>query len=90
MTTDETSAAKTRTIDELIRLGTYQGMTDEEINRLMEYKAKVAAERADSEARARELDAQIAQMQADAKAAREQAQAAFEKACALTLGGSNG
>lgn len=86
MTTDEEIAKKTRTIDELIRLGTYQDMTDEEINRLIEYKAKVAADRADSEARAREAEAQLKAMQEESAKTREQAEEAFKRACSLNPG----
>lgn len=85
MTTSETSAeTKTRTIDELKRLGTYQDMTDEEIGRLIAYEAKIAAERADSEARARELETKLDTIREESAKTREAAEAAFAKACALT------
>ena len=87
MTTSEESEMKTRTIDELLHLGTYQGMTDEEITRVINYNAKIAAERADSDARKRELEQQLQTMQEESAKARAEAQAAFEKACALTIGG---
>lgn len=91
MTTNEETATRTRTIDELLRLGTYQGMTDEEITRVINYNAKIAAERADSEARKREMEQQLQTMQEESAKARAEAQAAFEKACSLTIGGvSNG
>ena len=74
---------KPRSIDELSRLGTFQGMTDEEIQRLMDYNANVAAERADAEARQREHAETLKALQDESAKAREQAQAAFEQACAL-------
>lgn len=80
MTTDETS--KPRSIDELSKLGTYQGMTDTEIQLLMDYNAKIAAERADGEARQREAAAQLQAMQAESARLHDAALASFERACA--------
>lgn len=82
MTTDET--AKPRNIDELSKLGTYQGMTDAEIQLLMDYNAKIAAERADGEARQREATAQLKTMQAESKKLHAAAMASFERACAVS------
>ena len=82
MTTDETS--KPRSIDELSKLGTYQGMTDAEIQLLMDYNAKIAAERADGEARQREAAAQLQAMQAESARFHDAAMASFERACAAT------
>lgn len=73
-----------RNIDELSKLGTYQGMTDEEIQLLMDYNAKIAAERADSEARQREATAQLKTMQAESARFHDAAMASFERACAAT------
>lgn len=83
MTTDET-AKKPRSIDELSKLGTYQGMTDTEIQLLMDYNAKIAAERADGEARQREAAAQLQAMQAESAKFHDAAMASFERACAAT------
>ena len=83
MTTDET-AEKPRSIDELSKLGTYQGMTDTEIQLLMDYNAKIAAERADGEARQREAAAQLQAMQAESAKFHDAAMASFERACAAT------
>lgn len=82
MTTDETT--KPRSIDELSKLGTYQGMTDAEIQLLMDYNAKIAAERADGEARQREAAAQLQAMQAESARLHDAALASFERACAAT------
>lgn len=82
MTTDE--ASKPRSIDELSKLGTYQGMTDTEIQLLMDYNAKIAAERADGEARQREAAAQLQAMQAESAKFHDAAMASFERACAAT------
>ena len=82
MTTDETP--KLRSIDELSKLETYQGMTDAEIQLLMDYNAKVAAERADGEARQREAAAQLKAMQAESAKFHDAAMASFERACAAT------
>jgi len=84
MTTNE--QGKPRSIDELSRLDTFQGMTDEEIQRLMDYRAKIAAERADSEARQREQAETLKTLQDEAAKTREQAQASFEAACAINPG----
>lgn len=83
MTTDET-AKKPRNIDELSKLGTYQGMTDAEIQLLMDYNARIAAERADGEARQREAAAQLKGMQAESARFHDAAMASFERACAAT------
>lgn len=82
MTTDETP--KPRSIDELSKLGTYQGMTDAEIQRLMDYNAKIAAERADGEARQREAAAQLQAMQAASAKLHDAAIKSFERACAAS------
>lgn len=82
MTTDETP--KPRSIDELSKLDTYQGMTDAEIQLLMDYNAKIAAERADGEARQREAAAQLQAMQAESARLHDAALASFERACAAT------
>lgn len=83
MTTDAT-ATKPRSIDELRKLGTYQDMTDAEIQLLMDYNAKIAAERADGEARQREAAAQLQAMQAESARLHDAALASFERACAAT------
>lgn len=83
MTTDET-AKKPRSIDELSKLETYQGMTDAEIQLIMDYNAKIAAERADGEARQREATAQLRAMQAESARLHDAALASFERACAAT------
>ena len=82
MTTDETTSP--RSIDELSKLGTYQGMTDEEIQLLMDYNAKIAAERADGEARQREASAQLKAMQVESAKLHDAAMASFERACAVS------
>ena len=82
MTTDETP--KPRSIDELSKLETYQGMTDAEIQLLMDYNAKIAAERADGEARQREAAAQLQAMQEESARFHDAAIASFERACAAT------
>lgn len=82
MTTDE--ATKPRSIDELSKLGTYQGMTDAEIQLLMDYNAKISAERADGKARQREAASQLKAMQAESARFHDAAIASFERACAAS------
>lgn len=82
MTTDETP--KPRSIDELSKLGTYQDMTDDEIQILMDYNARIAAERADGEARRREAAAQLKSMQTESAKFHDAAMASFERACAAS------
>lgn len=82
MTTDETP--KPRSIDELSKLETYQGMTDTEIQLLMDYNAKIAAERADGEARQREAAEQLQAMQAASAKLHGAAMESFKRACAAT------
>lgn len=82
MTTDGTS--KPRSIDELSKLETYQGMTDAEIQLLMDYNVKIAAERADGKARQREAAAQLKAMQAESARFHDAAIASFERACAAS------
>lgn len=77
----ETDKAECRSIDELSKLGTYQGMTDEEIEKLMAYNARIAVERADAEARAKAIDAQTQAMKEQAQTKAEEAMEAFKHAC---------
>ena len=83
MTTDETPT-RPRSIDELSKLETYQGMTDAEIQLIVDYNAKIAAERADGEARQREAAEQLQAMQAASAKLHDDAMASFERACAAT------
>lgn len=82
MTTE--NEEKPRSIDELSKLDTFQGMTDSEIQLLMDYRAKIAAERADSEARQREAAAQLETMQAESAKLHDAAMESFKRACAAT------
>ena len=41
MTTEETQTQEPRSINELLSLGTYQGMTDEEIDSIIDYKVQL-------------------------------------------------
>lgn len=83
MTTDETPT-RPRSIDELSKLGTYQGMTDTEVQLLMDYNVKIAAERADGEARQREAAEQLHVMQAESAKLHDAAMASFKRACAAS------
>jgi hypothetical protein len=79
----ETPEERRRTIDELMKLGTYQGMTDEEIERVMTYRERMAAlmERNDGAARTIERAQRSAEERANAQY--EQAQANFRLACSI-------
>lgn len=80
----ETPEERRRTIDELLRLDTYQGMTDDEIERVMSYRerAAVMAERNDGAAKAIERAQRSAEERANAQY--EQAQANFRLACSIS------
>lgn len=79
----ETPEERRRTIDELMKLGTYQGMTDDEIERVMTYRERMAAliERNDGAAKAIERAQRSAEERANAQY--EQAQANFRLACSI-------
>lgn len=79
----ETPEERRRTIDELLRLGTYQGMTDEEIERVMAYRERMSAlaERNEGTAKAIEQAQRSAEERANAQY--EQAQANFRLACSI-------
>lgn len=79
----ETPEERRRTIDELMRLGTYQGMTDDEIERVVTYRERMAAlvERNGGVARAIEQAQRGAEERASAQY--EQAQANFRLACSI-------
>lgn len=79
----ETPEERRRTIDELMKLGTYQGMTDEEIERVMTYRERMAAliERNSGAAKAIEQAQRSAEERANAQY--EQAQANFRLACSI-------
>jgi hypothetical protein len=51
----ETDESKPRSVAELIKLDSYQGMTDEEINALMDFKIKLGARSLYAQQRADEL-----------------------------------
>lgn len=80
----ETPEERRRTIDELLRLGTYRGMTDDEIERVMAYRERAAAmaERNDGAAKAIERAQRSAEERANAQY--EQAQANFRLACSIS------
>lgn len=77
-----------RSLDELLACGTYQGMTDEEIDRLLEYKAEAMAKERET---AQMLTEQRNSAAAAAKAAEArftEAQAVFEAACHAAVNAS--
>lgn len=80
----ETPEERRRTIDELMKLGTYQGMTDDEIERVMTYRERMAAltERNNGAAKAIERAQRSAEERANAQY--EQAQANFRLACSIS------
>lgn len=80
----ETPEERKRTMDELLALGTYQGMTDEEIERVMTYRERMAAltERNNGAAKAIERAQRSAEERASAQY--EQAQANFRLACSIS------
>lgn len=70
-----TDSNECRPIEELIKLDSFQGMTDEEITLLMNYRAAIAAKDAVFSA---EMDIQRERMEAQAEAFRSSAQHADE------------
>lgn len=80
----ETPEERRRTIDELMKLGTYQGMTDDEIERVMAYRERMSAlaERNSGAAKAIERAQRSAEERANAQY--EQAQANFRLACSIS------
>lgn len=70
MTTDSNEVNSPRPIEDLMKLGTYQGMTDEEIQLVMNYTAAIAAKEA---VFAEQMDIQRQQMEAKAQAYRDSA-----------------
>lgn len=74
-----------RHVQELLKLDSYQGMTDEEITSLMEYKAAIAAVQAKEQALQQANEQLHAELLQQASEAAERAQAAFDTAVKSTI-----
>lgn len=86
MTTDGAIIPIERDLDTLLKLDTYQGMSDGEIKKIIGYLVDLARQQAvaaAAEADAEFLDRNLRQTSA---AQLEQAQANFERACSLNPG----
>lgn len=70
-----------RDIHHLMGLETYQGMTDEEIEIIINFRASMLAMGIAAENEAAELAIQSSEILEEMKLQREQAQANFERAC---------
>lgn len=66
---------------EYVRDNGYQGLSDAQIDQVVEYRAETKATQTALVEMARQLISQGEQLQADARAAAERAQASFERAC---------
>lgn len=80
----ETSETEKRTLDQLLNLE-YNEMTDEEIERVVEYRAEIKARDAQYAAQLEELNQIGSNLYEQAKSANEQAQAAQEQLLNLSL-----
>lgn len=73
-----------RSVEELLKLSSYQGMTDSEIEALTEYKCKLAADAASYEAKKANLDKTIKRMQDVSKKSCELNEKLFKEAIEQT------
>lgn len=83
LATDETR--EPRHVQELLKLDSYQGMTDAEITSLMEYKAAIAAVQAKEQALQQANEQLHTELLQQASEAAERAQAAFDAAVKSTV-----
>lgn len=74
----------TRSVDELLKLDTYQGMTDEEITSIIDFKCKCAADTARVEADHTALEDTLTGMRECANRSRAHSKAMFDAAIAST------
>lgn len=73
-----------RSLDELLALGTYQGMSDEEIQSIIDFKCRCAADAAAAQARNEETAAHVAQVRDALNRSKAHSHAMFEAAMAAT------
>ena len=73
-----------RTIDELLALGTYQGMSDDEIQTIIDFKCRCAADAAAAQARNEETASHVAQVRDALNRSKAHSHARFEAAMAAT------
>lgn len=74
---------ETRSIDELLRMDSYQDMTDEEINTVIMYRAALAATSVEAVERQRILENGLRDIQQQAQEAAQMARNAFNAACSI-------
>lgn len=72
----------TRSVDELLKLDTYQDMTDEEIESVMQFKCTIAAGEAAAHAASAALEQAVDRMQNVTNRSRAHAAAMFAESCA--------
>lgn len=72
------------TLDQLLKAPTYEGMTDEQIKKIVEYKENIAYENGKLDERSKKLDEMEQNLISAVESAKESANAQFEQAVALT------
>lgn len=86
MTTDGTIIPIERDLDTLLKLDTYQGMSDDEIKKIIGYLVDLARQQAVATAAEADAEFLTRNLQQTSAAQLEQAQANFERACGLNPG----
>lgn len=86
MTTDGTIIPIERDLDTLLKLDTYQGMSDDEIKKIIGYLVDLARQQAVATAAEADAEFLTRNLQQTSAAQLEQAQANFERACSLNPG----
>lgn len=86
MTTDGTIIPIERDLDKLLKLDTYQGMSDTEINKVIGYLVDLARQQAVAAAAEADAEFLTRNLQQTSAAQLEQARANFERACSLNPG----
>lgn len=86
MTTDGTIIPIVRDLDTLLKLDTYQGMSDDEIKKIIGYLVDLARQQAVATAAEADAEFLTRNLQQTSAAQLEQAQANFARACSLIPG----
>ena len=86
MTTDGTIIPIERDMDTLLKLDTYQGMSDDEIKKIIGYLVDLARQQAVATAAEADAEFLARNLQQTSAAQLEQARANFERACNLNPG----
>ena len=76
--------AEQKTLEELLNASTFQGMTDEEIQRIIDYRCSAAADAARIEADHAALEDAVTNMRDCANRSRAHSKALFDAAVAMT------